>query len=77
VKRRSASSRHLLAVAEAAQQFARVNRAFALVDTDAQPEKNARERRMAKAPPSAKRDRIKAFTTALVDYSNDVVYGGA
>jgi 4-carboxymuconolactone decarboxylase len=34
-----------------------------------------RERRMAKAPPSAKRDRIKAFTPALVDYTNDVVYG--
>jgi 4-carboxymuconolactone decarboxylase len=33
------------------------------------------ERRMAKAPPSAKRDRIKAFTPALVDYTNDVVYG--
>ena len=30
---------------------------------------------MAKAPPSAKRDRIKAFTPALVDYTNDVVYG--
>jgi 4-carboxymuconolactone decarboxylase len=29
---------------------------------------------MAKAPPSAKRDRIKAFTTALVDYTDDVVY---
>ena len=28
-----------------------------------------------KAPPSAKRDRIKAFTPALVDYTNDVVYG--
>lgn len=26
---------------------------------------------MAKAPPSAKRDRIKAFTPALVDYTND------
>jgi 4-carboxymuconolactone decarboxylase len=34
-----------------------------------------RERRMAKAPPSAKRDRIKAFTPALVDYTNDVIYG--
>jgi 4-carboxymuconolactone decarboxylase len=34
-----------------------------------------RERTMAKAPPSAKRDRIKAFTPALVDYTNDVVYG--
>jgi 4-carboxymuconolactone decarboxylase len=34
-----------------------------------------RERCMAKAPPSAKRDRIKAFTPALVDYTNDVVYG--
>jgi 4-carboxymuconolactone decarboxylase len=33
------------------------------------------ERRMAKAPPSAKRDRIKAFTPALVDYTNDVIYG--
>jgi hypothetical protein len=30
---------------------------------------------MAKAPPSAKRDRIKAFTPALVDYTNEVVYG--
>ena len=30
---------------------------------------------MAKAPPSAKRDRIKAFTPALVDYTNDVIYG--
>jgi 4-carboxymuconolactone decarboxylase len=30
---------------------------------------------MAKAPPSAKRDRIKAFVPALVDYTNDVVYG--
>jgi 4-carboxymuconolactone decarboxylase len=30
---------------------------------------------MAKAPPSAKRDRIKNFTPALVDYTNDVVYG--
>lgn len=30
---------------------------------------------MAKAPPSAKRDRIKAFTPALVDYTNDVLYG--
>ena len=29
----------------------------------------------AKAPPSAKRDRIKAFVPALVDYTNDVVYG--
>jgi 4-carboxymuconolactone decarboxylase len=37
--------------------------------------KQTRERRMAKAPPSAKRDRIKAFTPALVDYTNDVVYG--
>jgi hypothetical protein len=37
--------------------------------------KEARERRMAKAPPSAKRDRIKAFTPALVDYTNDVIYG--
>jgi len=34
-----------------------------------------REQTMAKAPPSAKRDRIKAFTPALVDYTNDVVYG--
>jgi len=33
------------------------------------------ERRMAKAPPSAKRDRIKAFAPALVDYTNDVIYG--
>jgi 4-carboxymuconolactone decarboxylase len=30
---------------------------------------------MAKAPPSAKRDRIKSFVPALVDYTNDVVYG--
>src|SRR5262249_26278983 len=30
---------------------------------------------MGKAPPSAKRDRIKAFVPALVDYTNDVVYG--
>jgi 4-carboxymuconolactone decarboxylase len=37
--------------------------------------KKTREKRMAKAPPSAKRDRIKAFTPALVDYTNDVVYG--
>src|SRR6202022_3983177 len=37
--------------------------------------KETGERRMAKAPPSAKRDRIKAFTPAQVDYTNDVVYG--
>jgi 4-carboxymuconolactone decarboxylase len=37
--------------------------------------KETRERRMAKAPPSAKRDRIKAFAPALVDYTNDVIYG--
>lgn len=30
---------------------------------------------MAKAPPSAKRDRIKAFVPALVQYTEDVVYG--
>ena len=30
---------------------------------------------MAKAPPSARRDRIKTFTPALVDYTNDVIYG--
>jgi 4-carboxymuconolactone decarboxylase len=30
---------------------------------------------MPKAPPSAKRDRIKNFVPALVDYTNDVVYG--
>ena len=30
---------------------------------------------MATAPPSAKRDRIKAFTPALVDYTNDVICG--
>jgi 4-carboxymuconolactone decarboxylase len=30
---------------------------------------------MAKAPPSAKRDRIKSFVPALVGYTNDVVYG--
>jgi len=29
---------------------------------------------MAKAPPSAKRDRIRAVTTALVDHNDDVVY---
>src|SRR5258708_24372389 len=37
--------------------------------------KETGERRLAKAPPSAKRDRIKAFTPALVDYTNDVIYG--
>jgi 4-carboxymuconolactone decarboxylase len=37
--------------------------------------KETGERRMAKAPPSAKRDRIKAFAPALVDYTNDVIYG--
>lgn len=30
---------------------------------------------MAKAPPSAKRDRIKSDFPALVDYTNDVIYG--
>jgi len=30
---------------------------------------------MAKAPPSAKRERIKNFVPALVDYTNDVLYG--
>jgi 4-carboxymuconolactone decarboxylase len=30
---------------------------------------------MAKAPPSAKRDRIQSFVPALVQYTNDVVYG--
>jgi len=30
---------------------------------------------MAKAPPSAKRDRIKNFTPALVEYTNEVLYG--
>ena len=30
---------------------------------------------MAKAPPSAKRDRIKDFVPALVGYTHDVVYG--
>ncbi|MDQ8732097.1 carboxymuconolactone decarboxylase family protein [Bradyrhizobium sp. LHD-71] len=30
---------------------------------------------MAKAPPSAKRDRIKNFVPALVQYTDDVVYG--
>lgn len=30
---------------------------------------------MAKAPPSAKRDRIKQFVPALVEYTDDVVYG--
>ncbi len=37
--------------------------------------KNIGEKQMAKAPPSAKRDRIKNFTPALVDYTNDVIYG--
>jgi hypothetical protein len=39
--------------------------------------KETGERRMAKAPPSAKRDRIKGFAPALVDYTKDVVYGEA
>jgi 4-carboxymuconolactone decarboxylase len=30
---------------------------------------------MAKAPPSAARDRIKPHFPALVDYTNDVIYG--
>ena len=30
---------------------------------------------MAKAPPSAQRDRIKADFPALVDYTNDTIYG--
>ena len=30
---------------------------------------------MAKAPPSSARDRIKADFSALVDYTNDVIYG--
>ena len=30
---------------------------------------------MAKAPPSAKRERIKNFVPALVGYTHDVVYG--
>jgi 4-carboxymuconolactone decarboxylase len=30
---------------------------------------------MAKAPPSAKRDRIQPFVPALVQYTHDVVYG--
>jgi len=30
---------------------------------------------MAKAPPSAQRDRIKSHFPALVDYTNDVIYG--
>ena len=30
---------------------------------------------MPKAPPSAKRDRIQPFVPALVQYTNDVVYG--
>lgn len=30
---------------------------------------------MAKAPPSAQRDRIKAEFPALVDYTNDIIYG--
>jgi alkylhydroperoxidase/carboxymuconolactone decarboxylase family protein YurZ len=37
--------------------------------------KKTRERCLTKAPPSAKRDRIKGFTPALVDYTNDVIYG--
>jgi 4-carboxymuconolactone decarboxylase len=37
--------------------------------------KETGERRMAKAPPSAKRDRIKAFAPALVDYTDNVIYG--
>jgi alkylhydroperoxidase/carboxymuconolactone decarboxylase family protein YurZ len=39
-------------------------------------EQTARQGRdVAKAPPSVKRDRIKNFTPALVDYTNDVVDG--
>jgi 4-carboxymuconolactone decarboxylase len=30
---------------------------------------------MAKAPPSAQRDRIKPHFPALVDYTNDIIYG--
>ncbi len=30
---------------------------------------------MAKAPPSTARDRIKPYFPALVDYTNDVIYG--
>jgi 4-carboxymuconolactone decarboxylase len=30
---------------------------------------------MAKAPPSAKRDRIRPFVPALVDYTHNVIYG--
>ena len=30
---------------------------------------------MAKAPPSAARNRIKPYFPALVDYTNDVIYG--
>jgi 4-carboxymuconolactone decarboxylase len=30
---------------------------------------------MGKAPPSAKRDRIKSFVPALVEYTHEVVYG--
>ena len=30
---------------------------------------------MAKAPASARRDRIKGFVPALVDYTEDVIYG--
>ena len=30
---------------------------------------------MAKAPPSAQRDRIRPFVPALVDYTDNVVYG--
>jgi 4-carboxymuconolactone decarboxylase len=55
----------ILIVASATQKAAPRHAAF----------KETRERRMAKAPPSAKRDRIKAFTPALVDYTNDVIYG--
>jgi 4-carboxymuconolactone decarboxylase len=50
----------ILIVASATQKAAPRHAAF----------KETRERRMAKAPPSAKRDRIKAFTPALVIYGD-------
>src|ERR1044071_8420859 len=39
------------------------------------PNREKREKPMAKAPPSAKRDRIQPFVPALVQYTHDVVYG--
>src|SRR5262245_12014373 len=34
-----------------------------------------KEKLMAKAPPSAKRDRIRPFVPALVQYTHDILYG--